>query len=152
MTTTTTVETTQVYRVFIKASAQQVWDAITKPEFTTRYFHGARVDTTAKKGASLRYYGPDDSLWGDDVILEADPPHKLVATWTALWDPDTANEEPSRVTWEIDERDGGMCLLTVVHDRLEGAPNTAAKVGGEGWMMVLSGLKTLLETGEPLAG
>ncbi len=152
MSMTTSVETTQVYRVFIKASAQQIWDAITKPEFTTRYFHGARVDTTAKTGATLRYYGPDDSLWGDDVIIEADPPRKLVATWTALWDPDTATEEPSRVTWEIDERDGGMCLLTVVHDRLEGAPNTAAKVSGEGWMMVLSGLKTLLETGEPLAG
>ncbi len=152
MSMTTSVETTQVYRVFIKASAQQIWDAITKPEFTTRYFHGARVDTTAKTGATLRYYGPDDSLWGDDVVIEADPPRKLVATWTALWDPDTATEEPSRVTWEIDERDGGMCLLTVVHDRLEGAPNTAAKVSGEGWMMVLSGLKTLLETGEPLAG
>ncbi len=152
MSMTTSVETTQVYRVFIKASAQQIWDAITKPEFTTRYFHGARVDTTAKTGATLRYYGPDDSLWGDDVIIEADPPRKLVATWTALWDPDTATEEPSRVTWEIDERDGGMCLLTVVHDRLEGAPNTAAKVSGEGWMMVLSGLKTLLETGEPLTG
>ncbi len=152
MSMTTSVETTQIYRVFIKASAQQIWDAITKPEFTTRYFHGARVDTTAKTGATLRYYGPDDSLWGDDVIIEADPPRKLVATWTALWDPDTATEEPSRVTWEIDERDGGMCLLTVVHDRLEGAPNTAAKVSGEGWMMVLSGLKTLLETGEPLAG
>ena len=152
MSMTTSVETTQVYRVFIKASAQQIWDAITKPEFTTRYFHGARVDTTAKTGATLRYYGPDDSLWGDDVVIEADPPRKLVATWTALWDPDTATEEPSRVTWEIDERDGGMCLLTVVHDRLEGAPNTAAKVSGEGWMMVLSGLKTLLETGEPLTG
>ncbi len=152
MSMTTSVETTQIYRVFIKASAQQIWDAITKPEFTTRYFHGARVDTTAKTGATLRYYGPDDSLWGDDVVIEADPPRKLVATWTALWDPDTATEEPSRVTWEIDERDGGMCLLTVVHDRLEGAPNTAAKVSGEGWMMVLSGLKTLLETGEPLAG
>ncbi|HZR12350.1 MAG TPA: SRPBCC family protein [Acidimicrobiia bacterium] len=152
MSMTTSVETTQVYRVFIKASAQQIWDAITKPEFTTRYFHGARVDTTAKAGSPLRYYGPDDSLWGDDVIIEADPPRKLVATWTALWDPDTATEEPSRVTWEIDERDGGMCLLTVVHDRLEGAPNTAAKVSGEGWMMVLSGLKTLLETGEPLTG
>ncbi len=118
MSMTTSVETTQVYRVFIKASAQQIWDAITKPEFTTRYFHGARVDTTAKTGATLRYYGPDDSLWGDDVVIEADPPRKLVATWTALWDPDTATEEPSRVTWEIDERDGGMCLLTVVHDRL----------------------------------
>jgi uncharacterized protein YndB with AHSA1/START domain len=92
MSMTTSLETTQVYRVFIKASAEQICDAITKPEVTTRYFHGARVDTTGKPGSPLRYYGPDDSVWGDDVILEADPPHTLVATWTALWDPDTANE------------------------------------------------------------
>ena len=63
-----------------------------------------------------------------------------------------AAEPASRVTWEIAPQDGGYCLLTVVHDQLEGAPKTAESVSGEGWMMVLSGLKTLLETGEPLAG
>ena len=60
-------------------------------------------------------------------------------------------EEPSRVTWEIEPQDGGYCKLTVTHDQLEGAPKTAESVYGEGWMMVISGLKTLLETGEPLA-
>jgi uncharacterized protein YndB with AHSA1/START domain len=144
--------TDQVYQVFIKSTPQQIWDAITTPEFTTRYFHGARVDTTAIAGAPLRYYGPDDALWGDNVVIEADPPRKLVATWTALWNDETAGEEPSRVTWEIDERDDGVCLLTVVHDHLAGAPKTAGMVSGEGWMMVLSGLKTLLETGAPLTG
>ena len=63
----------------------------------------------------------------------------------------SAAEEPSRVTWEIESQDGGVSLLTVVHDRLEGAPKTAAGVAGVGWMRVLSGLKTLLETGKPLA-
>ena len=62
-----------------------------------------------------------------------------------------AAEDPSRVTWEIEPQDGGFSKLTVVHDRLEGAPKTAESVSGEGWMMVLSGMKTLLETGEPLA-
>jgi uncharacterized protein YndB with AHSA1/START domain len=60
-------------------------------------------------------------------------------------------EEPSRVTWEIEPQDGGVTKLTVVHDQLEGAPKTAESVAG-GWMYVLSGLKTLLETGKPLAG
>jgi hypothetical protein len=60
--------------------------------------------------------------------------------------------EPSRVTWDIVVREGGLSLLTVVHDRLEGAPKTAESVSGPGWMYVLSGLKTLLETGEPLLG
>jgi uncharacterized protein YndB with AHSA1/START domain len=64
--------------------------------------------------------------------------------------PDLAGEEPSRVTWEIEPQDGGYTLLTVTHDRLDGAPKTAESVAGVGWMIVLSGLKTLLETGEPL--
>jgi hypothetical protein len=71
--------------------------------------------------------------------------------WSSLYDPDLADEEESRVAWEIEPQDGGYCKLTVTHDRLEGAPKTAASVSGAGWMMVLSGLKTLLETGEPLA-
>jgi uncharacterized protein YndB with AHSA1/START domain len=151
MTATTTATPTQVYQVFIRASAQQIWDAITKPEFTAQYFHGARVETTAEPGATIRYYAPDGTnLLGDDTIIEADPPHKLVATWSSLWNEETAKEPHSRVTWEIAERDGGLCLLTVVHDRLEDAPVTASMVSGQGWMMVLSGLKTLLETGRPL--
>jgi uncharacterized protein YndB with AHSA1/START domain len=144
-----TETTTQVYRVFIKATPEAIWDAITKPEFTVRYFHGARVDTTGKAGDAMRYISPDGDVWGDNTVLESDPPRRLVATWNALWDAETAVEPHSRVTWEIDARDG-YCLLTVVHDELDASPNTAKKVSGEGWMMVLSGLKTLLETGESL--
>ena len=64
--------------------------------------------------------------------------------------PELASEEPSRVTWEIEPQDGGFSLLTVTHDQLEGAPKTAQAVSG-GWMLVISGLKTLLETGKPLS-
>jgi uncharacterized protein YndB with AHSA1/START domain len=71
--------------------------------------------------------------------------------WRSLYDPELAAEEESRVTWEIEPQEGGMSKLTVIHDQLEGAPKTAESVSGEGWMMVLSGLKTLLETGEELA-
>jgi uncharacterized protein YndB with AHSA1/START domain len=153
MTTAPAATTTQVYRVFIRSTPEKIWDAITKPEFTSQYFHGAHVETTGEAGTPMRYYAPDGTtLWGDDIVLEADPPRRLVVTWTALWSEDTAGEKPSRVTWEIEPRDGGICLLTVVHDQLEGAPNTAQMVSGEGWMMVLSGLKTLLETGAPLSG
>ena len=148
---TATATTTQVYQVFIRATAEQIWEAITKPEFSTRYFHGARVETTAEAGAAIRYIAPDGkTLWGDDTVIEADRPRKLVATWSSLWDEETAKEEHSRVTWQIKEREGGLCLLKVVHDRLENSPKTATMVSGEGWMMVLSGLKTLLETGQPL--
>ena len=147
--TTTVAQTTQVYQVFIKASAEEIWDAITKPEFTQQYFYGARISVVPDRYHSL---GPDDAVWGDAGVEEFDPPRRLVHGWRSMYDPEMAAEEESRVTWEIEPHDGGACLLTVVHDRLEGAPKTAASVSGRGWTMVLSGLKTLLETGKPLQG
>ena len=145
--TTTIAQTTQVYQVFIKASAEQIWDAITRPEWTARYFHGARITVTPEHYESR---GPDGDAWGDAGVEVFDPPRKLVHGWRSLYDPELADEDESRVTWEIEAGDDGVSLLTVVHDRLEGAPKTAANVSGAGWMGVLSGLKTLLETGESL--
>lgn len=151
--TTMTQTNVQVYQVFIRATPEQIWEAITKPEFTARYFHGSLVESTFQPGATYNSWSPDRSqLWVDGVVEEADPPRKLSHTWRALYNEETALEEPSRVTWEIEPKDGGYSQLTVVHDRLEGAPKTAQSVSGAGWMFVLSGLKTLLETGEPLAG
>jgi uncharacterized protein YndB with AHSA1/START domain len=149
--TTMTEQTTQVYTVFIRASAEQVWDAITKPEFTSRYFYGSAVDSTFEPGAPFLSWTADRSRQlVDGEVLESDPPRLLRHTWRALYDEETAGEPHSRVTWEIEPQDGGVTKLTVVHDELEAAPKTAASVAG-GWMYVLSGLKTLLETGEPLA-
>jgi uncharacterized protein YndB with AHSA1/START domain len=145
--TTMTAQTTQVYQVFIKATPEAIWEAITKPEFTAKYFHGARIDVTSERYHAL---SPDDDVWGDSQTYEFDPPRRLVHGWRSLYDEEMALEEESRVTWEIEPKDGGVCLLTVVHDRLDGAPKTAASVAGQGWMYVLSGLKTLLETGKPL--
>lgn len=142
-----TAKTVQVYQVFIKASPEAIWEAITSPEFTQRYFYGARITATPERYRSL---GPDRSDWGDDPVYEFDPPRRLVHGWRSLWDPELAGEPESRVTWEVEPQDGGVFLLTVTHDRLEGAPKTAEAVAGPGWMRVLSGLKTLLETGEPL--
>ncbi len=147
--TTMTAQATQVYQVFIKATPEQIWEAITNPEFTGKYFYGARITVTSDHYHSL---SPDGDVWGDDRVLEYDPPRRLVHGWRSLYNPELAAEEPSRVTWEIEEQDGGYSLLTVTHDQLEGAPKTAESVSGQGWMMVLSGLKTLLETGKPLAG
>jgi uncharacterized protein YndB with AHSA1/START domain len=95
------------------------------------------------------YDGSD--TYGEDPVFEWDPPRRLVHGWRSKWNPELSVEEPSRVTWEIEHSEEGVSLLTVVHDQLEGAPKTAASVAGPGWMRVLSGLKTLLETGEPLS-
>ncbi len=141
-------QATQVYQVFIRATPEQIWEAITTPEFTRRYFHGARITVTAE---SYRSVGPDGSVWGDAQVLEFDPPRRLVHGWDSLYSAELSAEPTSRVTWEIEAQDGGYCLLTATHDQLENSPNTARSVAGPGWMMVLSGLKTLLETGEPLA-
>jgi len=148
MTTMTEIQTTQVYQVFINASPEQIWEAITKPEFTSKYFYGVTIDTTPEERRS--YSGSE--LKNVQEVLEYESPRRLVHSWISFYDPEMAAEEPSRVTWEIEEGEDGVSKLTVVHDQLEGAPKTAANVSGEGWMYVLSGLKTLLETGKPLGG
>jgi uncharacterized protein YndB with AHSA1/START domain len=148
--TTMTEQSTQIYSVFIRATPEQVWDAITKPEFTSKYFYGSVIDSTWKAGAPYVGWAADRSQqYVDGEVLEADPPRRLQHTWRSLYDEESAAEPHSRVTWEIEPQDGGVTKLTVVHDQLEAAPKTAAGVSG-GWMFVLSGLKTLLETGEPL--
>jgi uncharacterized protein YndB with AHSA1/START domain len=142
---TVVAQTTQVYSVFIKATPEQVWEAITTPEFTERYFHGVRMEIRdGRRWSTLR------NLAWDEQVVELDPPRRLVHEWTSGYDEELAAEEPSRVTWTLEPQDGAVTLLTVVHDRLDGAPKTAASVFGVGWMYVLSNLKTLLETGETL--
>ena len=145
---TMTQTTTQVYQLFIKATPEQIWEALVDPELTSKYFFGSRITITPEGRLST---SPDASMnWGDSEVLEWDPPRKLVHGWRSMYDPELAAEDESRVTWEIDEDENGVCLLTVTHDRLEGAPKTAAGVSGTGWTGVISALKTLLETGEPL--
>jgi uncharacterized protein YndB with AHSA1/START domain len=144
---TMTAQSTQVYSIFIKATPEAIWEAITKPEFTTKFFYGQRVENTADRHL---WHAEDGSLRGDSPTLEWEPPHRLVHGWSSTYDPELAAEAESRVTWEIESRDGGYSVLTVTHDRLEGAPKTASAVAGEGWMFVLSGLKSLLETGTAL--
>ena len=149
MTTTEPVTATQVYQLYIKASPEQVWDAITNPEIVAKFFHGAQVESTYEVGTHIRCLSPDRSeLWNDNTVLECDPPRRLVFTWRSLYDPEMAPEPESRVTWEIEGQPGGFSKLTLVHDRLEGSPKTAA--GVKGWSYILSNLKTVIETGDSL--
>ena len=167
-----TAVTTQVYRIYIKASPQAVWDAITKPEWTSRYGPGGRVeydlrpggayrvsasDAMKAHGAEIGYQVPDVVFDGE--VIEADPPRRLVHTIRARWDPVTEAEGYTRLTWEIDEVQPGVSKVTMIHE-LEGAPRLAAVTAGElesegqggGWSEILSDLKSLLETGQPLRG
>lgn len=161
MTTTAerNVTTIQVFRVFIKAGPQTVWDAITDPEWNARYGYQSRSEYELEAGGAYRALAsPEMMQFGapeviiDGEILEVDPPNRLVQTWHASFDPATAAEPATRLTWELIEKGPGMTEVTVTHE-LEGAPVTAALVSGQnpeaggGWSWILSDLKTLLETG-----
>ena len=166
-TTTERALATQVFRVYIKATPEAIWDAITKPEWTQRYGYRGLVEFDGlSAGGKYRFVAPPEmqemgmpEVVVDGEVLEADPPRRLVQTWHPLWAEDIAAEK-SRVTYEIEEDDGGVTRLTVTHE-VDGAPITAAQVGlsdarmregGGGWPMILSDLKSLLETGSPLGG
>jgi uncharacterized protein YndB with AHSA1/START domain/DNA-binding transcriptional ArsR family regulator len=140
----------QVYQVFIRATPEQIWEAITKPEFTARYFYGTRVSSDLQTGSPFVFLaGADDSPMVDGEVLESDPPRRLAHTWRALYDPELAADAPSRVAWDIEPVDAAVSKLTVTHDGFEGETATYRSVAG-GWDLVLDGLKTLLETGQPL--
>ncbi|HEX5936489.1 MAG TPA: SRPBCC family protein [Actinomycetota bacterium] len=167
-TDTETRVTTQVYRVYIRATPQAIWDAITKPEWSERYGYGGRVDYDLRPGGTYRAFSseemkqaraemggsPTPDVIVDGEVIESDPPHRLVQTWRMLMDPETTEEGFTRLTYEIDETRPGVSKLTLTHE-LEGAPKLATFVGGDmesigaggGWAEVLSDLKTLLETG-----
>lgn len=150
MTATTEPATvTQVYQLYIKASQEDVWDAITNPEIVVKFFHGAQVESTYEVGTPIRSLSPDRSeVWGENTILECDPPRRLVHTWRSLYDAEMSAEAESRVAWEIEPLPGGFSKLTLIHDRLEDSPKTAASV--RGWSYILSNLKTVIETGDAL--
>ena len=133
-----------VYVTYIYTTPQKVWDAITKPEFARKYWVHYNVSDW-KKGSHWEHQKGDDSgtIMIDGTVLESDPPHRLVTTWTR---PDKS-KEPSRVTYDIAEYNDGLVCLTVTHDQLEHDPAMAARVSG-GWPKVLSNLKSLLETGK----
>jgi uncharacterized protein YndB with AHSA1/START domain len=147
--TTATATGTQVYQLYINATQQQVWEAITTPSIVAKYFHGAQIEGTYEPGTRIRTVSPDGSQeWGNNTVLESDPPRRLVHTWRSLYDPAMAAEPESRVTWEVEAIPGGYARLTLIHDRLDGSPRTAASVTG--WTYFLSSLKSVLETGSPL--
>jgi uncharacterized protein YndB with AHSA1/START domain len=138
-----------VFQIYIRATPERVWQAITETEFRRQYFYGSTIESTFTPGSPVRSHSPNGQLWGDDVILECEPPRILSHTWRSLWDPAAVDEPPSRVTWRIEGQEGGLTKLTVVHDQLEQSPATARGVSG-GWAFIISGLKTVLETGGPL--
>jgi uncharacterized protein YndB with AHSA1/START domain len=137
----------KVFEIYIKTSPERLWEAITNPEMRRKYTFGVGVYGEWKNGARFEATtpaSPTPIFEGENI--EVDPPRRLVQSFHALWSDDVKNEGTSRVTWEI-EPVADSCRLTVTHDQLRESANP--EIYG-GWPMILSGLKTLLETGELL--
>jgi uncharacterized protein YndB with AHSA1/START domain len=161
--------TTQVYRVYIKASPQRIWEAITEPEWTEKYGYGGRGVYDLRPGGKYTGYASEamQSMGSPEVavdgeVIESDPPTRLVMTWRMKMDETMIAEGFKRLTYEIFEIGDGVSRLTLTHE-LDGAPNLAMLLSGAweqpgrggaggGWSWVLSDLKSLLETGARMAG
>ena len=136
----------KVFEIFIRTTPERLWEAITSSELRRRYNFGVAVESDWREGSRYELLTPAGGAIAEGENLEVDAPHRLVQSFTALWSDDVRREGTSRVTWEI-EPVGDSCRLTVTHDQLR------AGAHGElygGWPQILSGLKTLLETGEDL--
>ena len=137
---------TAVFEVFIKTTPERLWDAITDPEQRKRYSFGVETHSDWTTGSEYHAGVPGVVDIASGTNLEVDPPRLLVQSFDALWSDDVKAQGTTRVTWEI-EPVGSSCRLTVTHDRLPSGANPELYGG---WPMILSGLKTLLETGEEL--
>jgi uncharacterized protein YndB with AHSA1/START domain len=137
----------KVFEIYIKTTPERLWEAITDSEMRSMYTFGVGIESDWTPGSRYEArhpVGPVTISAGEN--LEVDPPRRLVQSFNALWGEDVRSEGTSRVTWEI-EPVGDSCRLTVTHDQLRDGANDQLYGG---WPMILSGLKTLLETGERL--
>ena len=157
------VATTQVYEVYIKASAEAIWEAITSPEWSVKYAYQGAVEYELRPGGTYRAFStpPMKAMGMPDVVIDgtvelAERPRKLVHTYRFLFSDAMKDEGFTRVTWEIEKVASGFCRLSVVHE-LEGAPIMASMVsskfsemGAGGWAWILSDIKSVLETGSAM--
>jgi len=137
----------KVFEIYIRTTPERLWEAITDGEIRSKYNFGVTIDCDWKVGSRFQQSSPKaDGPLGEGEILQIDPPRRLVQSMRALWSDDVRSEGTSRITWEI-EPVGDSCRLVVTHDQLREGANE--QIYG-GWPMILSGLKTWLETGEVL--
>jgi uncharacterized protein YndB with AHSA1/START domain len=140
-------DTVAAFEVFIKTTPERLWEAITDPDLRARYSFGVRTESDYAQGSTYTSGVPGVVEIAEGENVEVDPPRRLVQTFTALWSDEVKAEGKTRVTWEIEPVGDDSCRLAVTHDLVKKGAN--GELYG-GWPMILSGLKTLLETGEDL--
>jgi uncharacterized protein YndB with AHSA1/START domain len=144
----------KVFEIYIKTTPERLWEAITDPEMRAKYSFGVETRSDWTPGSSYKASVPGAGIdIAEGENLEVDPPRRLVQSFNALWSDDVKAEGTSRVTWEIEPVGDDSCQLIVTHDQLRDVTGTSPGAHPElygGWPMILSGLKTLLETGDTL--
>jgi uncharacterized protein YndB with AHSA1/START domain len=136
----------KVFEIYIKTTPERLWEAIVDSDLRSQYSFGLRAESDWTPGSRYEAAHPQAGAMVEGENLEVDPPRRLVQSFNALWSDDVRSEGTSRVTWEI-EPVGDSCKLVVTHDQLRDGAH--GEIYG-GWPQILSGLKTLLETGETL--
>ena len=137
-----------VYVTIIRSTREKIWEALTKPEFTRRYWAGTTQKSDWKTGSSWGAYTPDGRLWDTGEIIESDHPAKLVLTWRNEQFAEMKAEGFTKLTYELEESPLGI-KLTLTHE-INVADSKIIRATSQGWPMVLASLKTMLETGTPL--
>jgi uncharacterized protein YndB with AHSA1/START domain len=143
----------KVYEIYIKTTPERLWEAITDPKQRAKYSFGVETHSDWTPGSTYKASVPGVIDIAEGENQEVDPPRRLVQSFNALWSDDVKAEGTSRVTWEIQPIGDDSCQLIVTHNELANESGTSRGANPElygGWPMVLSGLKTLLETGEDL--
>lgn len=137
-----------VYQAYIAAEPKEVWKAITDGDYTVRYFYGTRVESDWSEGSELRYLGEDGSVVADGSVIAIDPPHRLEMSFHARWDPDLEAEGPVREVWLVEDANGASKLTVELYDAPVDSQTYANFTSG--FPYIVSGLKSVLETGQSL--
>jgi uncharacterized protein YndB with AHSA1/START domain len=141
-------KSTFVYVTYIRSTPEKVWQALTQPEFTKQFFFGSIHESEWKVGAAWKIVAPDGKVMDSGEVLEIDPPKRLVLKWRSEMKPELKAEGYSRMTYEL-EPQADMVKLSVLHEIDMGQSKLISAVAN-GWPMILSSLKSMLETGESL--
>lgn len=146
---TTDTKPRLVFQIIIQSPQVRVWEAITNPEFTARYYYGCALKTDLTVGSPFTYQMPNGSPIVEGEVMASEPPHRLVHSYHSLWPP-MDKDAPTKVTWELESMSEGVTKVTVVHEDFEGETATYQGLQSGGWTWILSNMKTLLETGESM--
>jgi uncharacterized protein YndB with AHSA1/START domain len=139
-----------VYTIYIAATPEKVWEALTTAEFSRKYFSGFAIEIDLKAGGAFLARAPDGSVHISGEVIECDPPRKLIVTWNVNWPALVEKLGPTLVTYEI-EQAGDAVKLTMLPSHDRDISDDILSGGRAGWPAILSSLKSLLETGHALA-